>query len=114
MAAHHLVVHRAGIAALEGRTADAVEGFRDGLRAWREVGYGYWTAITELTMVTILDVPTSELDELARDARERFEAMGATPLIRQLDDVVAARATRPDKAEATPTGAVTAPETPAR
>ena len=91
MAANHLLLLRAGIAALEGRTAEAIDGFRDGLRLWREVGYSYWVAMAELTMVTILDLPQAERRELAEDARQRFEAMGAAPFVRQVDEVLASR-----------------------
>jgi class 3 adenylate cyclase len=108
MAANHLAIHRAGIAALEGRSAEALDGFRDGLRLWREVGYSYWVAMTELTMITIVDLPTSELREMAGDARQRFEAMGAVPLIRQLDELLAARtaaAPRASSAAPIPDGA---------
>jgi tetratricopeptide (TPR) repeat protein len=91
MAANHVAILHAGIAALEGRTTEALEGFRDGLRLWREVGHSYWVAMTELTMASILDLPPAELREIAGDARQRFEAMGAAPFLRQLDAALAAR-----------------------
>jgi class 3 adenylate cyclase/tetratricopeptide (TPR) repeat protein len=110
MAANHLAIHRAGMAALEGNMIEAIDGFRDGLRLWREVGYGYWIAITELTMLTILELAPSELEDLGADARARFEAMGAVPLLRQLDEVVASREAGAAPAPARTQDAVTADE----
>jgi hypothetical protein len=42
-------------------------------------------------MATILDLPPTELRDVAADARQRFEAMGAAPLVRQVDAVTAER-----------------------
>jgi class 3 adenylate cyclase/tetratricopeptide (TPR) repeat protein len=91
MAANHLRAVDAGIAALEDRAADALEGFREACAVFREVGLIYWLAITELTMLHVLEVPPQDLQELAEEARGRFEAMGAAPLVRQVDEALRAR-----------------------
>jgi class 3 adenylate cyclase/tetratricopeptide (TPR) repeat protein len=87
----HVGILEAAQAALAGRSAEAVAGFRDGLRVLREVGLGYWIAITELTMVTVLNAPIADLRDLATGARDRFDAMGATTLSRQVDAAIASR-----------------------
>jgi class 3 adenylate cyclase len=101
MAANHQRVLDAGLAALEGRTVDALEGYREAIAVWREVGYSYWVAMTEATMVAVLDLPPADLRDIAADARERFTAMGARPLLAHLDASLAARmATIPEQASA--------------
>ena len=46
---------RAGIAALEGRRADALALYRDALRAWRDLGLAWDEALCGLDMALLLD-----------------------------------------------------------
>ena len=49
-----LATIRAGIAALEGRRADAVAGYRDVLRGWRAAGLPFDEALASVDMATVL------------------------------------------------------------
>jgi len=91
LAANHLRAVEAGISALDGSTPGALEGFREAIRLWREFGLGYWVAITQLTMLCVLEMPPADLGELALEARGRFEEMGAEPFAQQVDDALKAR-----------------------
>ncbi len=82
---------QAGLAALEGRTRDAVGLFRDVLARSRSAGIRFDLAITGLTMVYALGTGHSEVREAAAEAREIFTQLGATPFLALLDAAEAAR-----------------------
>ena len=46
---------RAGLAALDGRTSDALEGYRAALAIWRDLGLAWDEALACLDMATLLD-----------------------------------------------------------
>ena len=52
---------RAGIAALEGRGADALAGYRAALRGWREIGCAWDEALAVIDMVTLLHPTDAEI-----------------------------------------------------
>jgi class 3 adenylate cyclase/tetratricopeptide (TPR) repeat protein len=79
----------AGVAALEGREADAVGGFLDAMRRWRELGARYALALAGLGMVTMLGGRHPEARQAADEARGIFTALGAEPYVRLLDNALA-------------------------
>jgi hypothetical protein len=94
---------RAGLAALEGRRAEAVAGYRDALRGWRQLGLAFDEAMAVLDMAVLLAPTEREMAE-ARTAiewaRETLTRLGALPLLARLD-----QATRGAVATAAPEGA---------
>jgi hypothetical protein len=84
---------RAGISALEGRTAEAVAGYRDAARSWRDLGVGLDLALCDLDAVRFLGASDPKLaQEAADEAREIFTRLRAKPFLARLDDVMGLRA----------------------
>jgi class 3 adenylate cyclase len=108
MAATHLRALDAGIAALEGRTSDAYEAYREVRQTWQEVGWHFHASLIAIDMLAVLPPSLTELAEVAAEARSALEAAGATPLVAILDSVgaerrePAARSTHPTPAHAAP------------
>jgi class 3 adenylate cyclase/tetratricopeptide (TPR) repeat protein len=86
---------RAGIAALEGRPADALPLYREALRGWRDLGLAWDEALCGLDMATLLDPAEPEVRAAAEAAREILVRLEAAPFIARLD---AALAGPPDRA----------------
>jgi tetratricopeptide (TPR) repeat protein len=84
---------RAGIAALEGRTAEAVAGYREAIRAWHELGMTWDEALTGLDMATVLDPSDPHVRAVAQSTREILVRLGAQPFIERLDSAMAREAT---------------------
>jgi class 3 adenylate cyclase/tetratricopeptide (TPR) repeat protein len=88
------VTLRAGVAALEGRRADAVAGYREALRGWRQLGLAFDEALAVVDLALLL-APTerdmAEAPAAVQMARETFARLGARPLLARLDEVRAAR-----------------------
>ena len=59
---------RAGIAALEGRTADALALYREALRAWRDLGLAWDEALCAIDMAMLLDPAEPEVQAAAERA----------------------------------------------
>jgi hypothetical protein len=106
----------AGIAALEGRTADAVAGYREALRRFRELRSDFDHALCALEFA--LFVPhESEAHEAGEEARRIFERLGARPMLERLATAGSGtavpksrrRATGEPPPEAAPAGARAAP-----
>ncbi len=76
---------RAGLAALDGRTADALALYRDAWRGWREIGCRFDLALAELDAVLLLDEGGSELAEAHSEAHDILERLEANSLLRTLD-----------------------------
>jgi tetratricopeptide (TPR) repeat protein len=97
---------RAGIAAAEGRIADALSTYRDAMRTWRDLGIGNDEHFTALDMVFLIGPANPEVKPYAETAREFFERVGARPFVEQLDRALAdASAPAPS-----PSGPTSAPE----
>ena len=80
---------QAGIAALEGRMADAAAGYRDAARRWRELGVDLDLALCDLDAVRFLgDVDPRLSQEAADEARRIFTRLGAKPFLGRLDAVI--------------------------
>ncbi len=89
------VTLRAGIAALEGRRADAVNGYREALRGWRRMGLAFDEAMAVLDMTILLAPNEREMSEAAAAievARETLARIGARPLSARLEAAVEAAA----------------------
>ena len=78
----------AGVAALEGRQSDALAGYREALRGWRQIGCAFDEALAVIDMVTLLG-PT-DADSLAEIdwARETLSRLGAQPYLDRLSAAV--------------------------
>jgi tetratricopeptide (TPR) repeat protein len=83
---------RAGIAALEGRSTEALPLYRESLRAWRELGLRWDEALCGLDMVVLLGPADREVRSIAESTREILVQLGAAPFIARLDVAVAATA----------------------
>jgi tetratricopeptide (TPR) repeat protein len=76
---------RAGITALEGRPAEALNLYRDALRTWHDLGLAWHEALCELDMATLLDPTAPEVRAVADSAREILTRLGAKPFVSRLD-----------------------------
>ncbi|MEO7119327.1 MAG: hypothetical protein ABIZ34_10190, partial [Candidatus Limnocylindrales bacterium] len=101
----------AGIAALEGRTDEAVDGFLDAISRTRAVGNDVIAAMVALDMVDLLGADHPATREPAAEARIVFERIGAKPYLERLDMVIA-RA--PDRTSREVSSLPTAPSTESR
>ena len=80
---------RAGIAALEGRSADATALYRAALREWRDLGLAWDEALCGLDMALLLDAGDPEVRVAAEASREIFTRLGATPFLARLEAAMA-------------------------
>ncbi len=78
----------AGIAAMDGRTAEAVTAFRDAARRQADLGNRFERVRCQLTMVTLLGAGVPEALEAAEEARALFTELGAKPFLSLLDQAV--------------------------
>jgi tetratricopeptide (TPR) repeat protein len=83
----------AALAALEGRRAEALAGFVDATRRWRELGLEFEAAICALSLVTTLGPAGLEAQAASSEAAAVFERLGAVPFQERL--TAAMRATPP-------------------
>lgn len=80
---------RAGLDALEGRTEEAVAGFRAAIAAYRQLELHWPEARAILDAIKLL--PTElEVRDWAPDARAIFERLKARPYLAMLDEALAA------------------------
>jgi class 3 adenylate cyclase/tetratricopeptide (TPR) repeat protein len=82
----------AGVAALQGRPAEALPVYREALRTWHDMGLVVDEALTAIDMVELLPPGTPEVDAAAAAAREILAGLGAGPYLARLDAAMAARA----------------------
>ena len=75
----------AGLAAAEGRQADALALYRDAMRRWRDLGLVFDEALAGIDMVTLLDTDVPEVRAVADSTRAILERLGARPLIARLE-----------------------------
>ena len=80
---------RAGLAALEGRSSEALALYRSALRGLREAGTPLDEALTCIEMVMLLDATEPEVGAAADRAREILTGLGARALLDRLDGVSA-------------------------
>jgi class 3 adenylate cyclase/tetratricopeptide (TPR) repeat protein len=80
---------RAGLAALEGRPADALILYREVLRAWRDLGLVWDEALCGLDMAILLDPADREVNAAAEAAREILVRLEAAPFVARLGAALA-------------------------
>jgi hypothetical protein len=80
---------RAGLAALEGRPAEALPLYRDALRSWRDLGLLWDEALCGLDMAQLLDPSEPQVMAAAERSREILVRLGAVPFIARLDAALA-------------------------
>jgi len=78
----------AGIAALEGRRDEAIAGYRDALKRYREIGYDFQVARVALDMLILLGPDLPEAGAIADEARAVFERVGARAYLERLDAAI--------------------------
>ena len=84
------LVATAGIDALEGRGASAVAGYREALRAYRQLGLLFDEATAAVDLATLLPADERDIPDLVTaiaGARETLERLGARPFLEHLDRV---------------------------
>jgi hypothetical protein len=74
-----------GIAALEGRPAEALQLFGQAMPVYERLGLALDTAIAGLVMVTVLDPSDPRVRAAGLEARERFAIIGAKPFVARVD-----------------------------
>ena len=82
---HDLASLEAGIAAVDGRTSDALALYRSALAGYREAGCRFDVALTILDMATLIGPAESAVQSSIPEGREILESLGALPLIERLD-----------------------------
>jgi hypothetical protein len=75
----------AGLAAIEGATADALELYETALRGWRDLGHAWEEAFTGIDMATVLDPSLPEVRAAADSSRQFFRRFGASGFIDRLE-----------------------------
>jgi class 3 adenylate cyclase/tetratricopeptide (TPR) repeat protein len=96
------VTLRAGLAALGGRRSDAIVGYREAIRGWRQLGLAFDEALAVVDMTLLLGPTEREMAEAptaVAATRETLSRLGATPLAARLDGgAVRPMAVRPESA----------------
>ncbi len=100
-------VATAGLAALEGRRAEALEGYLAGLREHRAMGTRWELACTAIDMAVALGPTVPEVGAAGDEARAILVELGAVPFVARLDAALAggaevAPAPAPGRAAAVP------------
>ena len=86
---------RAGLAAHEGRSADALRLYRDAMTEWASLGLAYEEALTAVDAVLLLDPSEPEVRAAGERARGVLTRMGAAPLLERLAAATAASLSSP-------------------
>ena len=81
---------RAGLAALDGSTQEAIAGFRAAIAGWRDLGLPWDEAMTSLLFVRLVGTGSPEARAAADAARAILEGLGARRAIEILDGFVQA------------------------
>ncbi len=76
---------RAGLAALDGRTAEAARGYRDALRGMLDLGLAWDHALAVVEAASVLGPGQPEVAEAIAIGRRALERMGAKPFLARLD-----------------------------
>ena len=76
---------RAGLAALEGRSAEGLLLYKEVMRGWRDIGQLWDEALVGIDMATLLDPSDPYVRNVAESTREILIRMGAKPFVARLD-----------------------------
>ena len=85
----HRATLRAGLAAIDGRPADALGLYRDALRGLHDLGLPWDEALTGIDMACLLDPADPEVRAAADTARGLLVGLGARPFVERLDGALA-------------------------
>jgi class 3 adenylate cyclase/predicted ATPase len=85
------IAARAGIAALEGRDAEAITGFLDAIARYRATGLDFDLACAALDFALLVGPSEPSVRAAADEARAIFERIGARPYLDRLDGAMAQR-----------------------
>ena len=80
----------AGIAALEGRTSDAIEHYREALDGYRDLGLSYDIARVAFDMAAVLPPGDPAVVAAVAEARRILTDLGAAPLLARLEELAPA------------------------
>jgi hypothetical protein len=85
----------AGLAAMEGRTTEALALYREALRAWEAIDQDWDLAMCGIDMATVLDPSIPDVRAASDRARTIFTRVGAKPYLAKLDALLARRPAAP-------------------
>ena len=85
----------AGIAALEGRYAEALALYRDALKNWRATGAVWDEVLTGISMAQLLDPADPDVAAAVSSTRAILERLRARPYLERLDAALAREQTVP-------------------
>jgi hypothetical protein len=94
---------RAGIAAIEGRSSEALASYREVLRTWRDLELPFDEALTGLEMAMLLDSHLPDVQAAAATSRRILAELGAEPFVRALDAAIAESTATSQGADGSPT-----------
>ena len=80
---------RAALAAMEGRTTEALGLYRDALTSWHGLGMAWDEALTGIDMVSVLDPSNPEVRAVAQSTCVILERLGAKPYLERLEAALA-------------------------
>ena len=89
----HRATLRAGLAALDGKAAEALGLYRDALRGLHDLGLPWDEALTAVDMASVLDPTDPEVRAAAEAARQILVGLGARPFLEILETALARTAT---------------------
>jgi hypothetical protein len=92
------VTFQAGIAALEGRTSEAVAMYRDAIRGWQELGLPWDEALAGIDMAFTLGPGEPAVKAAATTTRTILEGLGAQAMLARLDGALSERRARREPA----------------
>ena len=81
----------AGVAGLEGRMIDAVNGFRDAITGYTSLGVAFDAALATIDLASVVgdaERASPEIGALIDAARSTLERLGARPFLQRLDDAL--------------------------
>jgi hypothetical protein len=95
---------RAGVAALQGRAAEAVAAYREVLKGWRAAGLAFDEALAVTDMATLLpqERVSAEFQTALAWARETLGRLGAKPILERLANAPQGRSDAPQSRPAEP------------
>ncbi len=95
---------RAGLAALDGSTQEAIAGFRAAIAGWRDLGLPWDEAMTSLIFVRLVGTGSPEARAAAEAGRSILDGLGARRVVAILDGFVGDGGATAGDEQATTTG----------
>ena len=83
---------RGGLAALDGRSTDAIPLYREAIRGFRDSGLPFDEGLAAIEMATLLDPADPEVRAAVDAGRAILVGLGAQPFVEQLDAAIASSA----------------------